>query len=140
MACANSVSAARLFLQITSRRNLPSSPAAAALPLLDVLLPPPAAAASRFFFSSSSSSRAIPTYTTRPLPAPPRAHHRPRRHYAAARSGSGGPRPANTAPFSVTLARRETKTLYNPQKDEDGNEMSLEITPRAAKVPPDTGP
>lgn len=138
MACANSVSAARLFLQITSRRTL-SSPAAAASPLLDILLPPPAAAASRFFFGSSSSSRrAIPTCTAGPLLAPPRANNHPRRH-AAARSGGTGPHPANTARFSVTPARRETKTLYNPQRDEDGNEMSLEITPRAAKVP-DTGP
>lgn len=35
--------------------------------------------------------------------------------------------------FSGTPTRRETKTLHNPQADEDGKEMSLEITPRAAK-------
>ncbi|CAK7226933.1 [4Fe-4S] proteins maturation [Sporothrix curviconia] len=35
--------------------------------------------------------------------------------------------------FSTTPRRGMTQTLLNPQKDEDGNEMRLEITSRAAK-------
>ncbi|CAK7204514.1 [4Fe-4S] proteins maturation [Sporothrix eucalyptigena] len=35
--------------------------------------------------------------------------------------------------FSTTARRGMTQTLLNPQKDDDGNEMRLEITSRAAK-------
>ncbi|PSR83761.1 hypothetical protein BD289DRAFT_483137 [Coniella lustricola] len=37
------------------------------------------------------------------------------------------------SPLSFASARRYTQTAYNPIKDDDGNEMKLEITPRAAK-------
>lgn len=44
--------------------------------------------------------------------------------------------PARQQPryFSTTARRSVTRTLFNPQVDEDGNEMRLEITARAAKV------
>lgn len=36
--------------------------------------------------------------------------------------------------FMTSAPRKATHTLFNPQNDEDGNEMVLEITERAAKV------
>lgn len=36
--------------------------------------------------------------------------------------------------FSVSAAQRATVCVHNPVKDEEGKEMMLEITPRAAKV------
>jgi hypothetical protein len=39
-----------------------------------------------------------------------------------------------TKPFAHTARRGYTQAVYNPQQDEDGNDMTLEITPRAAKV------
>jgi iron-sulfur cluster assembly 2 len=36
--------------------------------------------------------------------------------------------------FSVSAAQRATVCVHNPVKDDEGNEMMLEITPRAAKV------
>ncbi|GAB0132574.1 hypothetical protein EsDP_00001006 [Epichloe bromicola] len=35
--------------------------------------------------------------------------------------------------FAITASQRATTCVLNPQTDEDGNEMMLEITPRAAK-------
>lgn len=36
--------------------------------------------------------------------------------------------------FTTTAPSKATHTLFNPQNDEDGNEMLLEITERAAKA------
>lgn len=35
--------------------------------------------------------------------------------------------------FGLATRRSYTQAVYNPQQDEDGNDMTLEITPRAAK-------
>jgi hypothetical protein len=42
--------------------------------------------------------------------------------------------PSPRRSFGTTTPRRRTQALYNPQQDEDGKEMMLEITPRAGKV------
>jgi len=34
--------------------------------------------------------------------------------------------------FTTCSARRQTSAVYNPRKDEDGNDMTVEITPRAS--------
>lgn len=54
---------------------------------------------------------------------------------------------ANAAPstiipksFAYATRRGYTQAVYNPQQDEDGNDMTLEITPRAAKVRGRTSP
>ncbi|KHN95902.1 uncharacterized protein MAM_06264 [Metarhizium album ARSEF 1941] len=39
-----------------------------------------------------------------------------------------------TRAFTATASRRATMCVLNPRTDEDGKEMMLEITPRAAKV------
>lgn len=36
--------------------------------------------------------------------------------------------------FAYTARRQETRAILNPQKDEDGKDMGIEITPRAASV------
>jgi hypothetical protein len=36
--------------------------------------------------------------------------------------------------FTTCSARRQTSAVYNPRKDEDGNDMTVEITPRASNV------
>ncbi|WXC43164.1 hypothetical protein QX201_002930 [Fusarium graminearum] len=38
-----------------------------------------------------------------------------------------------TRQFSTSAVRQKTRAILNPQQDEDGNEMMLEITDRAAK-------
>ncbi|TVY81535.1 Iron-sulfur assembly protein [Lachnellula suecica] len=34
--------------------------------------------------------------------------------------------------FASTVTRQQTKAIFNPQQDEDGNDMHVEITPRAS--------
>lgn len=41
--------------------------------------------------------------------------------------------PVQVSAFSTTSTLRATRAIFNPQQDEDGNDMMVEITPRAAK-------
>ncbi|CAJ2506381.1 Uu.00g005110.m01.CDS01 [Anthostomella pinea] len=103
--CANSPPAAKLFLQLCAGR---SSVPPAASSILDVLLP----AHTRTYHLAATRN---PTTRTAAIPAQSSL-----RQDVARRS------------FSSTSAWRRTQAIYNPQQDEDGNEMLMEITPRAA--------
>ncbi|KAI0486932.1 hypothetical protein F4859DRAFT_320967 [Xylaria cf. heliscus] len=115
--CANAPSTARLFVQLSARSS--SS-------VLDVLLPP------------RPQARAL-SISAAPNSAPPRTpmssrfstdghghgygHGRGRRQVVAASSRRS---------FTVSSPLAKTLAIHNPQTDEDGNAMTLEITPRAA--------
>lgn len=97
---------------LTPSRHAASASASASAPTRTRARPTP-----RFQNNSHGTTAAAATYTFPPTPTPTRRH------------GS-----ALASFFSTTAARRETRAIHNPQRDEDGNEMVLEITPRAANV------
>ena len=113
--CANAPAPASLFVQLSMRRAAPS-------PILgDILLPMRARA-------HYSVARRIATAPTAAAPVSNRTQWRARQSIL---SPSQSP---NARLFTTSAARKATHTLFNPQKDEDGNEMILEVTERAAKV------
>lgn len=75
-------------------------------PVLDFLLP---SSAQRWKQSSQSSRFKIPS-----------GNHAFSRHATRA--------------FTSSTPRHATVAIYNPQKDEDGNDMGVQITPRASNV------
>ncbi|KAI2630556.1 hypothetical protein GGS21DRAFT_207638 [Xylaria nigripes] len=115
--CTNAPSAVK-FIQLCTRRNASSLAASSPSSILDILLPPSTRV--RAFSSciarngcfvmsdASAASRTIANASTR------RQAISDRRTFTTSRS------------LAKTLA------IYNPSKDEDGNDMMLEITPRAA--------
>ncbi|KAK7917997.1 mitochondrial protein required for iron metabolism [Apiospora marii] len=119
--CTNSASAARLFVQLSKTcAQQPSQRAP-----LDILLP---ASARRFH-----SGLVVP----RPRVVPSASHFKsspaPTSSLPKRTAGACAAAPTTmTRSFGSTSARQMTQAIYNPQKDEDGNDMVLEITPRAA--------
>ncbi|ROW12687.1 hypothetical protein VMCG_00158 [Cytospora schulzeri] len=118
VSCASSTSAAKLFVQLAPRR-------APSQPVLDFLLPrnhhAAAAATAAAAAIGTSSTRSFHSQTAR---APPTSKLPQTVAWRI-------PRAPRTFPYGT--ARRYTQAVYNPQKDEDGNEMKMDITPRAAK-------
>ncbi|KAI2785029.1 hypothetical protein F4815DRAFT_451137 [Daldinia loculata] len=112
----SSPSAARLFVRLLCASSSPigssSSNNSSSTPILDVLLPPRTRA---FHLARDIRGRARNPRVRNDRNA---ISHVP---YGTARRH-----------FSATAPWRKTQVVYNPQKDEDGNDMVLEITPRAA--------
>ncbi|KAJ9151978.1 Iron-sulfur assembly protein 2 [Pleurostoma richardsiae] len=132
--CAHAPSAAKLFLQLSARTTLPAATATSPVSILDVLLPPQTARRLRPVPARSFSSMTTVT------------HHRiTKLELSLGRiwlPAGGSPElptflkpaaPRHRRPFASSSSLRHTMAIYNPQKDDDGNEMMLEITPRAAK-------
>lgn len=87
-----------------------------------------ASSAARSFLAVASRSHA----TTRPA-ANPLEFLLPRCALAATMPAFA-PRAVPMRSFSISATRQATVCVRNPVKDEDGKEMTMEITPRAAKV------
>ncbi|KAI0165922.1 hypothetical protein GGR57DRAFT_142329 [Xylariaceae sp. FL1272] len=119
--CCHAPSAARLLVQLYARRgasSLAGAQSSATTSILDVLLPPRAQL--RALQGGASSSRTFASH----IGTSPRTSVHTCNASSAAVAGK------QTFSTSPLLAR--TQAVHNPQKDEDGNEMAMEITPRAA--------
>ncbi|KIH90493.1 hypothetical protein SPBR_00883 [Sporothrix brasiliensis 5110] len=141
-ALAAASSAPRSILHLWRALCLAPGSGPSSSPILDFLLPPSA--------SSAYASSRRRGYATTPSSAESQARTRQhrlassRRHYAsrlsrpsvnvsswtASRNPTNVPQPRS---FATTAPRGTTQTLLNPQMDDEGNEMRLEITSRAAK-------
>ncbi|OTA91848.1 hypothetical protein M434DRAFT_396931 [Hypoxylon sp. CO27-5] len=109
----SSSSLAKIFVRLLSTSSL--SPTCSSNSILDVLLPPRA----RAFH--------LPTAPKQPVALRSRSRNNRLRS-----TGNTAIQAEGRRPFSITATLRKTQVVYNPQKDEDGNDMLLEITPRAA--------
>ncbi|KAF5021551.1 hypothetical protein F66182_6408 [Fusarium sp. NRRL 66182] len=109
--CANAQSTATSFIQLV-RRSYSTTATQSSAPL-------------EFLVPRCTPSSKLQT---------PRIHFtQPRTYAIPGRSWSFIPRETATRAFSTSAIRQKTRAILNPQKDEDGNEMMLEITERAAK-------
>ncbi|OBT62641.1 hypothetical protein VE03_07520 [Pseudogymnoascus sp. 23342-1-I1] len=85
----------------------------------------PAPAARTFFQLAHQRAPPMLDFLLPSIPAAaPRSMHR-----QAPRSLS---KLSSSRPFTASALRATTTAIYNPRKDDDGNDMTIEITPRAA--------
>ncbi|CCT68998.1 related to iron transport protein [Fusarium fujikuroi] len=108
--CANAQSTANSFIQLARRSYITTPQTSTPLEFLIPRCTPP-------------SRLRTPHITV----AQSRTYAHPRR------SWDFRSRETATRQFSTTAIREKTRAILNPQQDEDGNEMMLEITERAAK-------
>ncbi|KAI1457773.1 hypothetical protein F4805DRAFT_164649 [Annulohypoxylon moriforme] len=121
MRCVRTSSLANIFVRLLNTSS--SSPACSNGSILELLLPPRTRA---FHLAATSASASRDVRQSQPSALRTRStrNTRPRSN---SRNGI-----ASRQPFSASALWRKTQVVYNPQKDEDGNDMVLEITPRAA--------
>ncbi|KAH6625079.1 hypothetical protein B0J18DRAFT_430193 [Chaetomium sp. MPI-SDFR-AT-0129] len=136
--CVDAPATASLFVHLSMHRQPLTS--GVALPILDLFVPmrsratmAPRAPSSRAYYAIPTNSlngiRRSARYTSisRTLLPPQVAS---RQHPTITPLTTTVP---STRSFTNSVRRHATQALFNPQKDEDGNEMVLEITERAAK-------
>ncbi|KAF6806595.1 iron-sulfur cluster assembly accessory protein [Colletotrichum sojae] len=119
--CLHAPSSANLFVQL-ARRTAPTS-TTSTTPILSVLIPRWNTAASAVAMSATDLG-ASRRYSTELLS---------RRRPAAQRLVRRSAQQQQARTFTASAARRQTRCVYNPQVDEDGKDMHLEITDRAGK-------
>lgn len=54
--------------------------------------------------------------------------------FSSLRASRSNPAAAQRRGFTASAILKETRCIYNPKRDEDGEFMKVEITPRAAHV------
>ncbi|KAK4250612.1 putative iron sulfur assembly protein [Corynascus novoguineensis] len=133
--CVNAPATASVFIQLSMRRHVASG----GLTILDLLLPAsfrPNRSLPLRPYHHVSTQRVVDGY--RQVPVFAAQSRRPPWSIATSRGGELSK--SRTAPlnlscqtFSTSFTRRATHAIFNPQVDDEGNEMMLEITPRAAK-------
>lgn len=113
--CVNAPSAAKLFVQLSTGARQSS--------ILEVFLPR----------QQTRTLRTATAITPRRRNNSVAIQQQAQQHAVRSRHALAAPFSSRRA-FSSTTARRRTQAIRNPQVDEEGKEMMLEITPRAAQV------
>lgn len=118
--CVHAPSSANLFVQL-ARRTAPTSTTSSA-PILSVLIPR---------WNATNASPAADFGASRRYSTEMLSRRRPAAQRLVRRSAQ---QQQQVRTFTASAARAQTRCVYNPQKDEDGQDMHLEITDRAGKV------